>query len=116
MRVVGLLMHLWSRKILEKIGDAYGGFLAIDEDIETLFELCWARVLVRLGDSEPPKFVEVVVGGNKFLIQMWWEFSPSLKVVPNSEKRRKIILSGKDDGEARTKERMSLGGTCDAGK
>ena len=32
MRVVGLPVHLWSRKILEKIGDVCGGFLAVDED------------------------------------------------------------------------------------
>ena len=38
-RVVGLPVHLWSRKIMEKIGDAYGGFLVVDEDTDTLVEL-----------------------------------------------------------------------------
>ena len=33
-RVVGLPVHLWSRKIMEKIGDACGGFLAVDEDTD----------------------------------------------------------------------------------
>ena len=36
--VVGLLVHLLSRKILGKIGDAYGSFL-VDEDTMMLSEL-----------------------------------------------------------------------------
>ena len=39
-RVVGLPVNLWSRKILEKIGDVCGGFLAVDEDTEMLTKLC----------------------------------------------------------------------------
>ena len=70
MRVVGLPVHLWSRKILEKIRDVCGGFLAIDdEDTKILTELCWARVLVKLGKSKPLKAVEVMVGGTRFQIQ-----------------------------------------------
>ena len=68
MRVVGLPVHLWSRKILEKIRDACGGFLVIDEDTDMLTELCWARVLVKLGKSKPPKTVEVMVGETRFRI------------------------------------------------
>ena len=61
-RVVGLLVHLWSQKVLKKIGDAYGGFLAVDENMACLMELFWARILVRSGVETPLKTVDVVVG------------------------------------------------------
>ena len=72
------------------------------------------EVLIRLEDFEHPKSVEVMVGGNRFLIQLWWEFSPSMKVVSSIEKRRKFRLYREDDGGARAGERVCLGGTCDA--
>ena len=55
---------------MEKIKDACGSFLAVDEDTVMLSELCWARVLIRLGDSEPLKSVEVMVGRSRFVIQL----------------------------------------------
>ena len=67
-RVVGLPMHLWSQKILKKIADACGGFLAMDEDTMMLSKLCGARMLVKVGVFDPSNFVKVVVGGYKFLI------------------------------------------------
>ena len=84
--------------------------MAADEDTEMLSELCWARVLVRLGDSKPKKSVEVMVGKNRFVIQLWWEFSPSLKVDLISKKKRKFRLCKEDDGGARTGESACLGG------
>ena len=77
-------MHLWSRKILDKIGDDCGNFLVIDEDTDMLTELCWARVLVKLGKSEPLNIVEVMVGGTRFRIQLLWELSPSQMIVSRS--------------------------------
>ena len=38
-RVIGLPIHLWCQKILEKIGDACGGFVVVDEDTMMLSEL-----------------------------------------------------------------------------
>ena len=52
-RAMGLPLHLWSRKILEKIGDGCCGFLTVDEDTDMLAKLCWASVPVKLGKSEP---------------------------------------------------------------
>ena len=109
-RVVGLSVHLWSRKILEKIEDACGGFLAVDEDTDMLVELCWARVLVKLGKSEPSKTVEVMVGGTSFQIQLWWEFCPSLMTVSSLEQRRNPSFCRDDDGGTRVGERVSPGG------
>ena len=105
-RIVGLLVHLWSRKILEKIGDVCGGFLAVDEGTKLLIELCWARVLVRLGESEPPKVVEVIIGGLRFRIQLWWEFSPSLKVDSSQSRGESLESTGM------TMEEHALGREC----
>ena len=46
-RLVGLLVHLWSRYILKRIGDGCGGFLVMDEDTAFLSELRWARIKVK---------------------------------------------------------------------
>ena len=94
---------------MEKIGDAYGDFLAVDEDMDMLIELCWARVLVKLGKSEPPNTVEVMVGGTRFRIQLWWELSPSWMIVSSSEQRRNPNFCKGDDGGTCARERVSLG-------
>ena len=114
-RVVGLLVHLWSRKILEKIGDACDGFLAVDEDTDTLAKLGWARILVKVGKFEPPNIVEVMVGGTSFRMQLWWELSPSWMTVLSLKQRRNPNFCRDDDGGARARERVSLGGRATAG-
>ncbi|RVW71875.1 hypothetical protein CK203_058388 [Vitis vinifera] len=46
-RVVGLPLHLWSREVFKRIDDGCGGFVAVDEDIDSLTELQWAQILVK---------------------------------------------------------------------
>ena len=109
LRVVGLPVHLCSRKVLKKIGDACGGLLAVDENpacLTDLTDLLWARILVRLGDETPPKTVEVVVGGCSFSIQLLWDINPLLEMSP--KKRNGTLSSGEDDGETRSRERVGL--------
>ena len=36
MRVVGLPLHLWSREVFKRIGDGCGGFVIVNEDIDSL--------------------------------------------------------------------------------
>ena len=114
-RVVGLPVHLWSRKIMEKIGDACGGFLAIDEDTDKLGELGWARILVKLKKSKPPNTVEVSVGGTRFQMQLWWELSPSRMTVSSPEQRRNPSSCRDDNGGTRIGERVKLGDRESAG-
>ena len=38
-RVVGLPLHLWSLEVFKRIGDGCGGFVVVDEDTRSLFEL-----------------------------------------------------------------------------
>ena len=114
-RVVGLPVHLWSRKIMEKIGDACGGFLTVDEDTDKLGELGWARILAKLKKSKPPNTVEVSVGGTRFQMQLWWELSPSRMTVSSPEQRRNPSSCRDDNGGTRTGERVKLGDRESAG-
>lgn len=45
--LVGLPLHFWSRDVFRKIGDCFGGFLAVDEDTASFSHLEWVRVLVK---------------------------------------------------------------------
>ena len=38
-RVVGLFVHLWSKKLLKRIGESCGGFIAVDESMGFMTEL-----------------------------------------------------------------------------
>ena len=49
-RVVGLLLHLWSLEVFKRIGDGCGGFVAVDEDTGSLSELQWARIPVKCAE------------------------------------------------------------------
>ena len=83
--------------------------------MEMLAELCWVRVIIKLGKSEPLKAVEVMVGEIRFQIQLWWDFSPFLKVVSSPKQRRNFIFYRDDDGGAHAGERESEPrGKCDA--
>ena len=45
--VVGLPLHLWTPEILKQLGDACGGFLALDKVTEMKTEVKWARMLIK---------------------------------------------------------------------
>ena len=76
-RVVGLLLHLWSREVFKRIGDGCGGFVAVDEDIDSLSELQWARILVKRVERVLPNTAQVVVGSGCYFFHLWWETPPS---------------------------------------
>ena len=73
-RVVGLLLHFWSREVFRKIGDCCGGFVAVDED--TTKELQWAKLLVKFEGLEWPSSLQVAIGSSCYAIQLWWEVQP----------------------------------------
>ena len=83
MRVMGLPLHLWNREVFKKIGDCYGGFVAVDESTVALKELQWARVLVKSDGTEWPSFLQVVIDNTYFALQLWWEVLPRVfEVLP----------------------------------
>ena len=59
-RVARLPLHLWKTEVLKKIGDACGGFLAIDKITELRREMKWARILVKTTGSPRPSTVNIL--------------------------------------------------------
>ena len=108
-RVVGLPLHLWKTEVLKRIGDACGGYLAIDKITELRRELSWARMLVKASGLPRPSTVNILEGPRSFELQIWWEVRPWVTdVYP-------VITTGsvqspkeEDDGEARAEERVGL--------
>ena len=93
---------------MEKIGDACGGFLAVDEDTDKLGELGWARILVKRKKSEPSNTVEVAVGGARFRMQLWWDLSPFQMTFSSPKQRRNPSSHRDDEGDIRARERVKL--------
>ena len=75
-RVVGLLLHLWSRKVFKLIGESYGGFIAVDENTDSMAKLQWVRILVKLVGRDLSTFIQIVVGLGSFSTHLWWETPP----------------------------------------
>ena len=76
MRVVGLPLHLWSREVFKRIGDGCRGFVAMDEDTNSLTELQWAQILVKRAVRVLPNTAQVVVGSGCYSCHLWWETPP----------------------------------------
>ena len=98
-RLVGLPAHLWSRKVLRKIGDCCGGFLAVDEDTAFLIDLKWARIKVKWGGRDLLRLVEMTCGSFCFLIQLWWEVSPCLDTEFTSRRLVEEKIPRGEEGE-----------------
>ena len=76
MRVVGLPLHLWSYEVFKLISDGCGGFIAVDKNADSMAELQWARMLVKVVSRDLPTSVQIVVGLGCFSVQLWWETPP----------------------------------------
>ena len=79
--MVGLPLHLWTPKILKKLGDACGGFLALDKVTEMKTEVKWARMLIKSAGKSKPSAVNILEGPRSFELQIWWEIPPWVVVV-----------------------------------
>ncbi|RVW91418.1 hypothetical protein CK203_038567 [Vitis vinifera] len=78
-RIVGLPVSLWERDILRRIGMPVG-FLDIDSQTETLEDLQWARILVKLNKEKPPNVVEVWTEEFCYELTLWWEIRPAVRM------------------------------------
>ena len=65
-RVVGLPLHLWTPEILKKLGDACGGFLALDKVTKMKTEVKWARMLIKSAGKSRPSAVNILEGPRLF--------------------------------------------------
>ena len=90
-RVVGLPLNFWSLEVFKRIRDGCRGFIAVDEDIRSLSELQWARILVKRVEWEVPNSAHIVLGSGCFSLLLWWESPPWFTQVVPAESS-----SGKD--------------------
>ena len=110
-RVVGLPLHLWKTEVLKRIGDACGGYLAIDKITELRRELSWARILVKTTRSPRPSTVNILEGPRSFELQIWWEVRPWVTdVYPVYATGSAKSPKEEDDGEVRAEKRVGFDG------
>ena len=69
-RVVGLPLHLWTPEILRKLGDACGGFVALDKDTEMKTKVKWARILIKSAGKSRSSIVNILEGQRSFELQI----------------------------------------------
>ena len=69
-RVIGLLLHLRTSEILKRIGDSYGGFIALNQNTELRTGLLWARIFVKLGSKNRLNVINIEEGVRSFELQV----------------------------------------------
>ena len=78
-RIVGLPISLWSSMILKRVGEECGGFVAVDDQMKTMGETQWARILVKSRGDVRPSVLEIEVEEDVYTLSLWWEFQPVLR-------------------------------------
>ena len=108
-RVVGLPLHLWTPVLLRKLGDACGGFVAVDKNIEMKTEVKWVRMLVKMVGKSRPSVVNILEGPRSFEMQIWWEVSPWVSgVYPVGARAEAKIPEEEEEAEARAGKRVEF--------
>ena len=110
-RVVGLPLHLWSVEILKKVGNACGGFIALDKNTEQRKDLRWARILVKKDRTRKPSSANLLAGARSYELQIWWEIQPRvMEVYPRGCRTKvlSVISSGEDEGTTRAQGRVCV--------
>ena len=108
-RLVGLPLHLWKMEVLKKIGDACGGFVAIDKNTEGRMELRWARILIKSTGAPRPSTVNILEGPRSFELQIWWEVPPwATDVYPAYARATAKNSEEGEDGTARAEWRVGF--------
>ena len=109
-RVVGLPLHLWTPEILRKIGDACGGFVAVDKNTELKTEVKWVRMLVRMVGKPRPSVVNILEGPRAFEMQIWWEVPPWVSgVYPVGARAAEVSPEVEEEAETRAGKGVELG-------
>ena len=108
-RVVGLPLHLWTPEILRKLGDACGGFVAVDKNTEMKTEMKWARMLVKMVGKSKPSVVNILEGPRSFEMQIWWEVCPWVSgVYPVGARDEAETPEEEEEAEARAGKRVEF--------
>ena len=72
-RLVSLPAHLWEIQTLERLGDACGGFIAVDKPARALSDLQWTHIRVCVDGRTLPQEMVMKSAGSILKIQLWWE-------------------------------------------
>ncbi|RVW63202.1 hypothetical protein CK203_058961 [Vitis vinifera] len=76
---LGFQSRCWSLTILRKVGEECEGFVAVDDQIKTLEEIQWARILVKTRGDFRPSVLEIEVEEDVYFLSLWWEFRPVVR-------------------------------------
>ena len=107
--VLQLPLHLWTPEILTKLGDACGGFVAVDKNTEMKTEVKWARMLIKMVGKSRPSVVNILEGPRSFELQIWWEVSPWVSgVYPIVSRAEAKIPEEEEEGVARAVKRVGF--------
>ncbi|KAG5577179.1 hypothetical protein H5410_057313 [Solanum commersonii] len=85
-RVMGLLMHLWTDETFKEIGKLCGGWLMTEEETELRNHLKWARIEIRGDGRSIPSEVSYSRDGTKFIIPIWAERKTLFEFPPESNR------------------------------
>ena len=108
-RVAGLPLHSWTPEIIKKIGDACGGFMALDKVTALRTEVKWARMLINSVGKSRPSAVNILEGSRSFELQIWWEIPPWLAdVYPVCSSVEAKNPKEEEDGGARVALRVGV--------
>ncbi|RVW83794.1 hypothetical protein CK203_041774 [Vitis vinifera] len=100
--LVGGFPYAWKNGA-PKRGEECGGFLAVDNQTEKLEELQWARILVKVNGDEIPSAVEIWVDERCYVLTLWWEIRPLLRIFPTDQSGKKAAVDAEVGGEAVTR-------------
>ena len=66
-------------------------------------ELQWARILVKVNGDEIPSAVEIWVDERCYVLTLWWEIKPLLRIFPTDQSGKKAAVDVEVGGEAVTR-------------
>uniref|UniRef100_M1BBF6 Uncharacterized protein n=1 Tax=Solanum tuberosum TaxID=4113 RepID=M1BBF6_SOLTU len=106
-RVVGLLLHLWSQKVFREIGNLYGGWIRTEVETELRNHLKWVRLKVQADGESILSTVELTYGDLTFKVQIWVE--TLARVISDERRRIPINIQRSEDVSSQKGEDSLLG-------
>ena len=88
-KIIGLPISLWSPMILKRVGEECGGFVAVDDRTKTMGEIQWSRLLVKTRGDFRPSVLEIEVEEDVYVLSLWWEVRPVVRMKHNEASGRK---------------------------
>ena len=102
-----LPLHLWTGEILKKVGDGYGGFVALDEETTFKKDLQWVRILVKKkkkNNTEKLSSVNLLARARSYELQIWWEIQPTVAgVYPYSSRAHGVPVESCEEDSRSTR-------------